>query len=183
MSRRPDREARPRPVDRAYLERAAVFYLERYASSADNLRRVLLRKVRRRLPAGEPVPDEIPGQVDEVVAKAVSSGLLDDRSYAGAKAASLMRRGTSTRGVRTRLRAKGVGEEVIVAALAESAPDELALARRFAERKRLGPWRTRPAADPILARRERERDLAALGRAGFPYAVARAALAGEGDGD
>jgi regulatory protein len=173
----PDKARRPRPIDRGYLERAAVFYLERYASSADNLRRVLLRKVRRRLPAGEPVPEEIPALVDETVARAVASGLLDDRSYAGAKTASLVRRGTSTRGIRMRLRAKGVPEEVVAAAIADNDPDDLALARRFAERKRLGAWRSPdPNPDPDRARQRRARDIAALGRAGFPYGVARAAL-------
>ena len=38
----------PRQVTPAYLQRAALAYLERYASSAENLRRVLKRKVDKR---------------------------------------------------------------------------------------------------------------------------------------
>ena len=38
----------PRKVTAAYLQRAAMSYLERYASSAENLRRVLRRKVDKR---------------------------------------------------------------------------------------------------------------------------------------
>ena len=38
----------PRKVSEAYLQRAAMSYLERYASSAENLRRVLRRKVDKR---------------------------------------------------------------------------------------------------------------------------------------
>jgi regulatory protein len=47
---RPDKKARrraPAHLTPASLEAAALRYLERYASSAENLRRVLLRRVRR----------------------------------------------------------------------------------------------------------------------------------------
>jgi len=39
-----------REIGSDLLERWALNYLGRYASSAENLRRVLLRRVRRRLP-------------------------------------------------------------------------------------------------------------------------------------
>lgn len=149
----------------AYLERAALHYLERYASSADNLARVLKRKARRRLDGDEPDPG-LDATIAEVVARVVRSGLVDDRSFAEMKVNSLMRRGTSTRAIRTRLKVKGVADDVAGEALAARDPDDLLLARRFAERKRLGPYRARP--DP----ERRERDLAALCRAGFAYRIA-----------
>lgn len=155
-----------REVTPAYLERAALHYLERYSSGAENLRRVLLRKARRR---GGPEAEHDPGleaAIAEVVARIVRSGLVDDRSFAAAKVGTLIRRGTSTRAMRQRLAAKGLAEEVVATALAAEAPDDLALARRHAERKRLGPYRSRP--DPA----RRERDLASLCRAGFPYRIA-----------
>jgi regulatory protein len=164
------RDDRPRPVTPGYLERAALHYLERYSSTAENLRRILTNKVRRRLGPEEALTDEIAAAIGEVLEKLVRGGFIDDRSFADAKLSSLARRGTSTRAIRQKLRAKGVGEETAAAALAEHDPDELALARRHAQRKRLGPWRTRPDADA------RERDLASLCRAGFPYRVAVAAL-------
>lgn len=170
---------KPRPVTAAYLERAAVHYLERYSSTAENLRRVLARKALRRLREAERAlgPDaEAPPGIDldaaiaAVVDKAVRSGLVDDASFAQAKVGSLMRRGASTRAIRTKLRDKGVPDGQAEAALAAEEPDELALARRHAQRKRLGPWRARP--DP----ERRARDLAALCRAGFPYRIAAQAL-------
>ncbi|MGA0594225.1 regulatory protein RecX [Enterovirga sp. CN4-39] len=168
-------DIRPRPVTRAYLERAALHYLERYASSSENLRRILANKARRRLGPEVSLTEDIADLISAVVEKLVEGGFIDDRSFAEAKVSSLTRRGTSTRFIRQKLRAKGVSEEHAEAALAEEEPDELALARRYAQRKRLGPWRTRPAADA------REKDLASLCRAGFPYAVARAALEGDAD--
>lgn len=168
MSERPRRK----PVTPAYLDRAAVHYLDRYASSADNLARILTRKVRRRLEPGEPVSDEVAGWIAATVARAIRSGLVDDASYAATRVASLMRRGSSTRAIRAKLAAKGVPGEAAATAIRDGEPDDLALARRFAERRRLGPWRRIP--DPAL----RDRDLAALCRAGFPYRIAAAALDG-----
>lgn len=50
----------------------------------------------------------------------------------------------------------------------EHADPELAAATTYARRRRLGPW------GPAATRAERRpRDLAALGRAGFGYQVAR----------
>jgi regulatory protein len=44
---------------------------------------------------------------------------------------------------------------------------DLAAAKALARRRRLGPWRATGRAE------HRDRDLAVLGRAGFPYAIAR----------
>ena len=173
--RRPDPVGRP--VTLAYLERAALHYLDRYASSSGNLRRVLARKARRRLgpPDRTADPDAVPGldldgMIAEVVERVVRSGLVDDRAFAEMSVGSLVRRGTSRRSIAMKLKGKGVADGDAAAALAASEPDDLALARRHAERKRLGCYRLRP--DPAL----RERDLAALCRAGFPFRIARQAL-------
>lgn len=160
----------------AYLERAALHYLERYVSTAQNLARVLARKARRRLDGGEPDPG-LDAAIAEVVARIVRSGLVDDRGFAETKVNSLMRRGTSTRAIRTRLRVKGVADDLAGEVLAAREPDDLALARRHAERKRLGRYRPRP--DP----ERRARDIAALCRAGFPYGIAVRALEEAGQDD
>jgi regulatory protein len=165
-----DRARTPKPVTQTYLERAALHYLERYASSAENLRRVLTAKARRRIGPGATLDAEAGTAIGAVVQKLVAGGFIDDRSFADSKVSSLSRRGTSTRTMRRKLRLKGVGADVADAALAAHDPDELALARRHLQRKRLGPWRTRP--DPAA----RDKDLASLCRAGFPYGVAAAAL-------
>jgi regulatory protein len=45
--RREGRRRGPRKATPAYLEKAALFYLERYAAPAEHLRRLLLAKVAR----------------------------------------------------------------------------------------------------------------------------------------
>ena len=159
-----------REIGTELLERWALGYLGRYASSAENLRRVLMRRVRRHSP--EAVPPARP-LIEAIVIRYRESGLLDDAAYAAGRTASLHRRGDSLIAIRARLRAKGVAGEVVasaVGALQELGSDpDLAAACAFARRRRLGPFR-RTAGD-------RARELAALARAGFSRRVAEAVLA------
>jgi len=163
-------------VTAAYLERAALAYLERYASSAENLRRVLTRKVERRCRLRGEEPEPFLALVDDAVRRSVESGLVDDRRYAEARAASLRRRGGSARLIRAKLAAKGVEREAAAAALANDTEDaERAAADALARRRRLGPYRARDRAA------HRDRDMAALARAGFSYGLARGVIDAEGD--
>jgi len=152
------------------LERWALHYLGRYASSAENLRRVLMRRVRRRAPEAAPA---ISALIDALVARYREAGLLDDAAYAAGRAQSLHRRGGSLRAIRARLAAKGIAASDLVDALSQlqaAAPDpDLAAACAFARRRRLGPFR-RAAADHA-------RELGAFARAGFDRRVAEAVLA------
>ena len=171
---RPERRA-PRKITPDYLQRAAMHYLERYAAPAAQLRRVLARKVAVSCRHCEQDPSAFEAMLDEVVARCVSSGLVDDQRFAQARAATLKRKGRSSRAVAASLSAKGVARELAQAASAASEDDELAAARKAARRKRLGPWcRGDRAAS-------RQKDLAALARAGFSMTSARAVVDGAGD--
>ena len=101
------------------LHNAALHYLERYASSADNLRRVLMRRVRRSALVHDTDPEEGARLIDELVTRFEAAGLLDDRAYAAARVTSLRRRGASSRAIAMGLRQKGVAAPDIAAALAE----------------------------------------------------------------
>lgn len=168
----------PRKATETSLTNAALFYLQRFASSSENLRRVLLRRVARSARHHGTDPAEGASLVDAIVARFEQNGLLDDLTYAEARARSLHRRGASTRMIRAGLRQKGVAGDAIEAALAALAEEigdpELAAAVALARRRRLGPHRT-------AGRREshREKDLAALARAGFSYDIARQVIEAE----
>ncbi|WP_158046986.1 regulatory protein RecX [Skermanella pratensis] len=168
----PGRRQQPKPVTAQYLENAALYYLQRFSSSSANLRRVLMGKVERSARAHGTDRAEGAALVEALIERYQRSGLLDDKAYAEAKAASLHRRGTSTRAIRGKLSLKGVGGDEIAAALEsvdEETPGdtELAAAVALARRRRLGPFRR-------IAREEhRDKDMAALGRAGFGYQIAR----------
>ena len=67
--------ASARDIETELLERWALGYLGHYASSAENLRRVLMRRVRRHSP--EAVPPARP-LIDAIVTRYREAGLLDD---------------------------------------------------------------------------------------------------------
>lgn len=175
-----ERDARrrvPRKVTPERLEKAALSYLERFATSADNLRRVLMRRVERSARIHGTDRDDGAQWVDGIVARLQRAGLLDDRVYAEGRALALFRRGGSRRLIRHRLAAKGVGEDDIAAALAaleDEAPDpDLAAAAAYARRRGRGPYRARARAE------HRERDMAALARQGFALDTVRAVVDAE----
>ncbi len=177
-----------KPETPASLERAALRYLERYAGTAANLKRVLERRLARaRARLGDAQhdldgpPEDLDGAVEAVVAKLVRAGLLDDGLYAEAKAMSLHRGGASRRRIGATLAHKGVPRELVAHALAHldsAIPNaEFAAAVNYARRRRLGPFRAggdraggdRAGGDRVA---RRVKDLASMARAGFAYSLA-----------
>ncbi|MDP3318109.1 MAG: regulatory protein RecX, partial [Bosea sp. (in: a-proteobacteria)] len=61
-----------------------MHYLERYAAPAAQLRRVLARKVALSCRHHEQDPAAFEVMLDEVVARCVASGLVDDQRFAQA---------------------------------------------------------------------------------------------------
>ena len=164
----------------AYLENAALYYLQRFASSSANLRRVLMRKVTAAARDHGSDPAEGAAMVEALIARYIASQLLNDAVYAEARTGSLNRQGKSTRMIRQKLAQKGVEPQLIDGAienLREETPGnpDLNAAAALARRRRLGPYR------PIEAREVNQtRDLAAMGRAGFSYEMARKIIAASG---
>lgn len=167
----------PRRISAQSLENSALYYLQRYDSTAENLRRVLARKVRRAAmhPEATVDPAEADAWIAAVVAKMLRLGYIDDTRTATAKARGLLAKGAPPATIRRRLALAGADEDAIAAALAELAGDtatETDLTRTaaitLARRKRLGPYRPEPARPD-----RRQKDLATLARAGFDYETAR----------
>jgi regulatory protein len=167
-------ERRTKPATRALLEAVALRYLERFASSAASLRRVLMRRVRRSAQEHGSDPAEGAAMVEAVIARNLALGLLDDDAYARAKAAGLHRRGRSAKGIAATLAAKGIARDLVQAVTgnAEARPGgDLAAAAALARRRRLGPYR-----DEGEREAHRQKDLAAFARAGFSRYVAERVL-------
>jgi regulatory protein len=154
------------------LHARALRYLERYATTAAHLRRVLLRRAARDAEALGLETARVRADVDAAVARVVAAGLVDDRQFALGRARRLGESGRSPARIRAALAAKGLTEPAIEAALRalaeERADPELAAAIVYARRRQLGPWRP-----PESRAENRTRDLATLGRAGFGYRAAR----------
>lgn len=167
-----------RPLTPEMLEQQALDYLARFSSSAANLRRVLRNKVERAARRDGSDPAAGLAAVERLVERLVAAGTVDDGRFAEGRAQSLFRRGTSRRHIAAKLAEKGVAQAEIgmaLASLGELARDpDLAAAIAYARRRRLGPFRP-PAARAL----HRERDLAALGRAGFSLELARRVVEAE----
>lgn len=164
---RPDRprKARP-PLDQGRLERLALHYAGRYATTRAKLAAYLVRKIGERGWAGERDP-----AVDDLVERFATLGYVDDAGFAASRSASLQRRGYGARRIDQALKAAGIGEADGAEAREAAVQGGLAAALRFAERKRIGPFAQAP-----LERPERERAFAAMIRAGHSFDTARRVL-------
>ena len=173
----------PRKVTQASLENIALYYLERFATSAENLKRVLYRRVDKSARHHETDPAEGRELVDDLIERYLASGLLDDGVYAVAQAKSMNRRGKSARAIRSKLMQKAVTGEAIDAAIENLGEDDatdpdLAAAIKHARRRRLGPFRIREADEKTQGK-----ELASLARAGFSYAIARRIIEAEDENE
>ncbi len=147
------------------LRDLALAYVARFATSAGKLEQYLKRKLRERGWEGESAPD-----VRALVARYVELGYVDDTAYARTKAGDLLRRGYGPRRVAQALGQAGIDEEVrgrVEASELEAREAALHMARK----RRFGPF----ALDPV-DRALREKQLAAMIRAGHGFDIARAVL-------
>lgn len=149
------------------MERLALHYLGRYATTRAKLATYLNRKLDERGWA-----EDGPSPVAEIVARMAELGYVDDRAFAEMRSASLGRRGYGVRRQADALRAAGVDEADRSAVLMEREEDgetgDHASALAFVRRKRIGPFATAPT-DPDARRKA----LAAMMRAGHAYDIAR----------
>ena len=96
-------ETEGRAIAPAMLEKWALGYLERFASSAENLRRVLRRRVRRRIRDDDETVRVIDRLIDALVIRYRDAGLIDDAAYAAGRARARLARGQSLRRIVTGL--------------------------------------------------------------------------------
>lgn len=163
----------PRRVTAADLKGLALDYLDRFAATRQRLRQVMLRKIRNSARLHGDDPEPIIAALDQAILWLEGRGFLSDKAYAESKARALVDRGISRAHILAKLAAKGVGGDDARAALDSVALEyeepELEAAQRYARRRRLGPYRL--DAETRAARRDK--DLAAMARAGFAGRIAR----------
>jgi regulatory protein len=158
----PKRKPRP-PLDGEDLERLALSYLGRFATTRAKLGAYLRRKLGERGWDGEGEPP-----VERLVERFAALGYVDDRAFAASRAAALGRRGYGPRRVAEALKAAGIADADGAEARALAMGGAVAAALRFAERRRIGPYAQEEAERPA-----REKALAAMLRAGHPLDLAR----------
>lgn len=164
----------PKKITESYLQNSGLYYLQRFASSVENFKTVMGRKIDNSCRYHKDQNrDECYKMLDALAVKFTELGLLDDNAYTRGMVTSLRRRGLSTRAIHAKLRAKGLNTELIKTTLhdydsqygeEDSTRAELRAALTCARKKRL---------QPFYDTKDVEKSLAALGRAGFSYDIAK----------
>lgn len=170
------KNARPLTVKR--LTNIALYYLGRYESSVEQLRKILLRRVLKERMKGADIPADIDAAVDSIVTKAVADGYVDDRRFAEGVVRRCQSAGKSRRYLIGKLKTAGIDSDLILELTAALTDSDLDAARRFVQKKKIGCCR------PLEKQKECfKKDLAAMARAGFSFEVAKQALETGEDGD
>jgi regulatory protein len=187
-----------KPLDPARLEELATAYVARFATTAARLRRYLVRKVGERgfvssgdagsegeTPQGSEAVEFAQPVIDALVDRFVRSGYVDDETFARARAGGLLRRGYGGRRIDMALREAGV-EEPVRADLQPGEAEARAAVLALARKRRFGPFGGKLGGEEDAGfeamqqqRALREKQLAALVRAGHDFAHARAVIGAE----
>jgi regulatory protein len=149
-------------LDAAALERLALRYVERFATTRGRLTAYLQRKIRERgWDGAEPDPAALAEKLADL-------GYIDDRAFGEARAVAMGRRGLGIRRVTGVLRAAGLTEQDSAAITPAVAARAVETALAFARRRRIGPF-----ARVQAERAEREKHIAAMIRGGHDFTLAR----------
>lgn len=150
------------PLDRESLDRLALRYVERFATTRARLAAYLDRKIRERGWEG------LAADTAALAERMAALGYIDDRAFAAARARSMARRGLGARRVAQAFHAAGIAAEDAEAVAPEIDGQAVDAALALARRKRIGPFAAEPAPREL-----REKQLAQMVRGGHSFALAR----------
>lgn len=155
-------------ISQARLKNIALYYLERFESSSQNLRAVLRRRVEKyAYENSEFDKPEAYGWVDLIVEDFVRLNYINDERYANLQTGSYIRAGKSSRYIKNKLREKGIDEEVVEKIIDESEYNPFESAQKLAIKKKLGKYNP----DEEKRAQNKQKDFAKMMRAGFEYSI------------
>lgn len=171
-------------ISAKYLENAGAYYLGRYASSRENFRRVMMRKIDK---SCKDNPDQSYEKccylLNQTIEKFDRLGYLDDEKYALSQYRQMRLKGKSFLFICQKLKEKGVPSEIIetmchndTESPAHDQETEYKTALRLCQKKRIGAFRRHESRQPADQADIYRKELARLARAGFSYDVAKKAL-------
>lgn len=170
-------------ISARYLENAGVHYLNRYASSVENFRQVMMRKIQKSC-ADHPDQDkdECVTLLNQTIQKFYDLGYLNDDIYAKQYIRGLLIQGKSPRAITQKLIEKSLDPQKYSQLITQSisadfladCPHDLDFlaALRLCKKKRIGPFNP----DETKRRDNFEKDLGKLARSGCSYQSARQAI-------
>lgn len=164
----------PKKITATYLQNSGLYYLQRFAASSAQFRRVMQRKIDKSCKAHpDQDRDECINLLNNLIEAFQRSGLLNDEMFATGAIRSLRQRGLSTRAIEARMAIKGIPATLVkqtlgeIDSLRDINPDLLA-ALKHARKRRIGPY------TPVdKGGDHRDKQLAAMARAGFDFEIAQ----------
>lgn len=168
----------PKKISERYLYNSGLAYLQRFPASSMHFRSVMMRKINK---SCRHHTDQDMGQCAEMLETLITKfqelALLDDTAYLRGMIVSLRKRGLSSAQIYNKLQQKGYKQGDIEIELKKHDQDEyntehggdIHAALIFARKKKLGPF-------DILKKRDPEKSLATMARAGYSYDVAKKTL-------
>ena len=164
----------PRKISERYLHNAGLAYLQRFATSSAHFKTVMMRKIdkscRHHTDQDRDVCEEM---LNKLIVKFQDLELLNDEAYIRGTVTSSRRKGLSSLKIKQKLMLKGVQTNDIETAIQahddiEYESDEegdLLAAVTFIRRKKFGAF-------DIDQKKQFDKCLATMGRAGFQYNIA-----------
>ena len=159
----------PKKITKIRLRNIALYYLKRYESSVENLRKVLktrIFKYKKYFPEYN-VNDALLW-VEEVIQELQDLKYIDDNRYAEIKIDSYLAAGKPARYIKTKLLQKGITENIIDCLLKNKDFSPFDAAMKFAQKKHIGPF----CQNEELRKQNKQKDLRKLINAGFEYETA-----------
>ncbi len=164
----PKRKRPAKKITPQRLKNIGLYYLKRFESSVENLRSVLQKRVNQ---YAKENPDfnkqEAYQWVEDVLTEFEKLHYLDDERFTEIKVRSYLSVGKPARYIQNKLREKGIANAQIEDMLDDFGYNPQEMALKLAKRKKIGPFRP----DEESRKQNRQKDMAALIRAGFDYDV------------
>ena len=166
----------PKPITVKQIEWASDRYLGRYIATESQLRRVLQRRLMRNWrKRGEKVTEEERQMGEDLVSaqvkKVMDTGRIKDDKVALMWVEHYTNRGKSVPFIRMKLREKGVDNQIIDDSIqqihSQMQDPALEAAVVYARKRRFGAYRN----DPAKQAERKQKDIAAMMRAGHRYDV------------
>jgi len=163
----------PKPPTKTRLRNIALYYLERFESSESNLRAVLQRRIDKYAFYDKAYrPEQAYQWAEEVIEECLKKNFVNDERFAEFKIENYLNAGKSKRYIEQKLKQKGVDDKIVEEILSTADYSEYDTALNFARKKKIACFRP----DEENRSANRQKDLAALIRAGFDYDVAKEVL-------
>lgn len=161
-------------ITQKMLYNVALSYLAKYEASTGKLKDILNRRLIMAERRGIDIPAEAPAWIENVIHQMVAADYVNDTRYTENTYRHLAQAGKSLRYIKGKMALASIDftppDDVPTDAL------DLAAALIFVKKKKLGIYR------PAAVRSDyAQKDLAALGRAGFSYEISKKALNGADD--